>query len=291
MNRVYNLNIRPTNTGKTEPDIERGRHLFESVALCAECHGEDLGGKVLTDDPITGRITAPNLTKGSASDITGYIETDWIRTVRHGIGRDGKPLLQMPSHIYFYLSDKDLRSIIEYIESVEPILTELPVSKIRLPGRFLFLIGKLPLLSAEAINHHAPRPIPPQEGVTTEYGRYLAIIGRCLDCHGPDLTGAPPTPFQPKLPHAPDISPAGTGELSNDDFSKIMREGIRPDGSAINPAMPWKLTAGLTGDELGALLLYIKTFAEKKTALPNDKTGEEEKEVPRKPEGVKTSDK
>ena len=269
LNRVYDFNAEPIETDITEPDIEKGKHLFEAVALCADCHGENLGGKILTDGK-AGCITAPNLTRGEGSAVTEYSETDWIRAVRHSIGRDNKSLLKMPSNIYFYLSDKDLFSIIKYIESVAPIDNELPESEISLPGRFLLVTNRLSILTAETINHTAPRPVPPQVGITAEYGRYLAIIGRCLDCHGSDLTGIPKADFQPESQPVPNISPNGNSKWSDDEFFKIMREGVRGDGSSVDASMPWRLTASMTDDELSALLLYLKTFSETASVLLSD---------------------
>ena len=275
LNSQYDMPVKRIENDKSEPDIERGKHLFTSVALCADCHGENLSGNILSDDQ-TGRITAPNLTRGEGSAVNEYSETDWIRAVRHGIERDNKSLLKMPSNIYFYLSDKDLLSIIKYIESVDPIDNVLPASEMRLPGRFLLVINRPSILTAETINHYAPRPVPPQLGITAEYGRYLAIIGRCLDCHGSDLTGVPKADFQPESQPAPNISPNGNSKWSDDEFFKIMREGVRGDGSSVDASMPWRLTAGMTDDELSALLLYLKTFSETAPELPDVKTLEEE---------------
>ena len=44
LNRVYDLNLKPIVTSEKKPDIKMGRDLFVSVALCAGCHGKDLGG-------------------------------------------------------------------------------------------------------------------------------------------------------------------------------------------------------------------------------------------------------
>jgi mono/diheme cytochrome c family protein len=46
--------------------IGRGKYLYEKVALCAECHGTDLGGKIVMDDPAMGRFVGVNLTGGAA---------------------------------------------------------------------------------------------------------------------------------------------------------------------------------------------------------------------------------
>ncbi len=40
----------------------RGEHLVKSLAKCVDCHGDDLGGKVMADDPMIGTLAGPNLT-------------------------------------------------------------------------------------------------------------------------------------------------------------------------------------------------------------------------------------
>ena len=45
--------------------LARGKYLFEKVALCSDCHEKDLGGKVVEDNFVIGRLVAPNLTRGN----------------------------------------------------------------------------------------------------------------------------------------------------------------------------------------------------------------------------------
>src|ERR1700730_6194812 len=45
--------------------IQRGQHLASAVARCADCHGPNLAGKVVLDDPLRARIAAPHLTRGN----------------------------------------------------------------------------------------------------------------------------------------------------------------------------------------------------------------------------------
>src|SRR5690348_9882149 len=41
-----------------------GQHVASAVALCLDCHGPNLAGKVLFDQRGLGRVVAPNLTRG-----------------------------------------------------------------------------------------------------------------------------------------------------------------------------------------------------------------------------------
>src|SRR5690349_182538 len=65
---------------------------------CKECHGQDLGGSQLVDDPLIGRFVTRNLTKGKGGLPSDFSVNDWVLAMKHGLNRQGKPLLLMPSH-------------------------------------------------------------------------------------------------------------------------------------------------------------------------------------------------
>ena len=95
-----------------------------------------------------------------------------------------------------------------------------------------------PILSAEVIDHTAPRPPVVAKGPTVDYGRYLASKS-CMGCHGEGLSGGPvpgvpPDPPQPRN-QTPDKE-TGLGNWSQEDFIRALREGQRPDGTALNPS-------------------------------------------------------
>ena len=71
-----------------------------------ECHGADGAGHVVVDDKESGFfVRAPNITAGGASPTRGYTDTDWVRTIRHGVKPSGEPLLVMPSEDYTRMTD------------------------------------------------------------------------------------------------------------------------------------------------------------------------------------------
>ena len=120
------------------------------------------------------------------------------------------------------------------------------------------------LLPAELIDHNAPRPTGVTPGETVEYGQYLAV--GCSGCHGPGYSGGPIPGTPPEFPPAANITPdktTGIGNWSKADFVKALREGKRPDGTDINPFMPWKNFSQMTDQEVGALWLYLQTVPPK----------------------------
>ena len=100
--------------------LERGRHLVTAVAQCTTCHGEDLGGRVIAEDFWFGRLHASNLTPGRGG-IAARTDAALVRSIRHGLKPDGRPLLMMPSHYLQRLSDADLNAVIVALRSLPPV--------------------------------------------------------------------------------------------------------------------------------------------------------------------------
>jgi mono/diheme cytochrome c family protein len=244
-----------------QTSVDRGRHLATAISKCVDCHGANLGGAIFLDvtSPPLFRAVAPNLTRGQGGVGGQLSDADFARAIRHGVGPGGRALLVMPADDYFPMSDADVGALIAYIRSLPPIDSQLPPSEIRPLGQILLAAGLLPSFAAELIDHEAKRETAPPAGVTAEYGRYLAMTGGCTGCHGPGLSGGPIPGVPPDFPPASNISPTGIGSWSDADFFRALREGKRPDGSAIDPFMPWMATRQMTDDEIKALLAYLRT--------------------------------
>jgi mono/diheme cytochrome c family protein len=242
-----------------------GEHLARTRG-CTDCHGTDYAGMVVVDDPALGRLVGPNLTAGSGGIGGGYSDLDWVRSIRHGVGPDGRGLLFMPSNEYYFFSDQDLGALIAFLKSLRPMASGFPESSVGPVGRALYLAGKLPLVSAEAINHGAPPPPAPPKGATEAYGHYLAVF--CTGCHGAGFSGGPIPGAPPHWPDATNITPdeeTGIGRWTEEDFFRALRQGVRPDRSELDPeAMPVRNTALMEDDEIRALWLYLRTLDGKK---------------------------
>lgn len=236
--------------------LARGEHLATAIGKCALCHGSDFGGTVFVDDPAIGRAVASNLTGGRGGIGAAYTMADWERAVRHGVAPNGRGLLVMPSDDFAPMSDADLVALVAYLRSVPPVDRELPPTRIRLVGRALYVTDRLPLVPASRIDHARVEPAP-AEGVTRDYGRYLANLGGCTGCHGPTLAGGP---FgEPGAPPASNLTPTGIGHYTEADFVRALRQGVRPGGAPIAPQMPVEYTRRMTDDEIRALWLYVRS--------------------------------
>ena len=229
------------------------------VRGCADCHGADLGGSIIAEDPALGRLVAPNLTMGGRG---AQLEArDWERAVRHGIRRDGTPLRVMPAQELTTMADDELEAIVGYIKSVPPVSTTQPPLKLGPLIRALFVAGQVKLLAAEQIDHtkaHVPHVEP---APTANYGQYLAV--GCAGCHGPGLSGGKIPGGPPGWKPAANITPSGIGRYSQADFIHVMRTGTRPDGSQADSLMPYRLFRNMTDVELQAIYAYLQTVPAK----------------------------
>lgn len=257
LNRRYDIAIQPPPIPIDTASIARGQHLATAVTGCTDCHGADLSGHTFADAP-PFLLVSSNLTRGAGGVGKQYSDADWVRAIRYGVRPDGKPLLFMPSSHYAKMSDADLGAIIAFIKSVTPVDHEQEPSSLRLLGRLLLLIGEYPL-PAETVDVAVPIPAAPPTGRTAEYGKYLATIGACAECHGAKLAGA--AALEPGAPPGANLTPGGNiGQWSEAEFINTLRTGLRPDGTAINSAMPWWVLAQQTDDELGAIYRYLRSL-------------------------------
>jgi cytochrome c553 len=236
--RTYpNITVESVNIPTDADAIARGKHV-SVIWACTKCHGEDLSGRVLTNDPIEGTIPtlgtipAPNLTSGAGGIAMSYTDTDWIRAIRHGI----KPNNQ--AEIYMYvstISTLDLGDLIAYLKQIPPVDTDSPAISY---GPFLPIAPALGIFTpvAESIDHNAPHLEDPVPGATVEYGKYLSAI--CAQCHGNGISNA-------------------VKNWEQEDFIRTFNTGVLPDGRQLGPTMSSRTFNEMNDTELAALWLYF----------------------------------
>lgn len=244
--------------------VERGRYLVDHLLGCKECHGPDLGGKVVMDNGAMGRWYGPNLTAGQGSVVKDYTGRDWARSLRHGVARDGRRQFLMPSEDYVSLSDADLGAVAAYVRSVAPV--DRPSEPVRLGpiARLLVATGEISF-GFDKIDHKASRPSA-APGANREWGAVL--VSSCTGCHGKGLSGGKIPGGDPSWPEATNITPdtaTGIGKWTYADFEKSMREGKRPDGSTLREPMPWAAYAGLKDEDLKAMWEYLRSVQGKQS--------------------------
>jgi cytochrome c5 len=241
--------------------LARGKHLIDARYVCTECHGADLSGGVMIDDPAIGRLLGPNLTGGSGSRTVGYRPADWDRIVRHGILPDGRPAA-MPSEDFYRMSDQELSDIVVFVQARPPVDNDVPPPTLGPIGKVLLATGKL-VLSADMIDHadgpHAA--MPPAAAVTVEFGRQLGAL--CSGCHRSDLAGGPIVGGDPSWPPAMNLTPdaTGLGGWTFEQFVAALREARRPDGTVLRAPMSMMAPYAqrMTDVELEARWMYLQS--------------------------------
>lgn len=107
LNKVYDVPLSNLVLPTEQESIDYGKHRAET--LCQGCHGEDLSG---IDDwfstPPIGIIDSANLTSGEGGLGDEFTTEDYVRAIRHGIDREGKPIFMtaVPATAYLNLPKK-----------------------------------------------------------------------------------------------------------------------------------------------------------------------------------------
>jgi mono/diheme cytochrome c family protein len=255
MGKTYSKTVPAIAIPTDSASIARGQHLAVAVGKCQACHGDNWAGTVFMNDAGFAKLTSANLTSGKGGVGGTYTDEDWVRSIRYGIGRDGKSLIFMPAEAYTHFSDTDLGQIIAYLKTLPP--ADIAFTPMRSPGpimRTIYLVAGFPMLPASVINPDMQRPAVP-EAPTKEYGEYLAESGGCKNCHGANLGGG-----EVEAKPTPNLTRSGElGKWSEADFEKVLHTGVRPDGRMLSRLMPWPYMKGLTSVEIGAMWAYLQS--------------------------------
>ncbi len=237
--------------------IERGRYLFNTRG-CAECHGATGGGKEVVNDGGM-LVVAPNITTGAGSAVTGFRPVDWVRLLRHGVKRNDKVALIMPSEDFNQLSDEDMGALVGFAMSLPPVSGKSTIIELPVPVLALYGVGVIKD-AYEKIDHDKAPPPAIAPAVTPAYGAYLA--NACIGCHGDHLSGGKVPGGPPSWPDAANLTPGKGSAMvrypNAEAFIAMLKSGKRPDGSAVNAAMPFAMLGAMTEDDMRALHAYLK---------------------------------
>lgn len=293
--------IRTTTTEKFEatPErLQRGQYLVNQVMSCGGCHtsratgnifleGEQtdlfLAGGNFVDDPQFGRLYVPNLTP-DPDGLGSWSDDQVLRAIRDGVDKDGRFMIPlMPFNNYQHLSDEDGKSVVAYLRSIPAA----KAPRARVPNQVKFMPKVL--FTTIGVQMHAPAANvpPPDRKDQVKYGRYVAEVAACTDCHsltekGPKTQDDPmfmagsDVPFaDPRLGkvYARNITPdleTGIGKYKPDDVKAALRSGNRLDGKKMAPPMSIVIPhiSGMTDEDLDALVAYLLTLKPAKHAVP-----------------------
>lgn len=243
--------------------IARGGHIVMTRG-CTTCHGDDLGGATFIDDPLFARFSGTNLTSGGPGG--QLTDADRVRAIRDGVAPDGRSLLFMPAQDPSGLGDADMGDLLAYLHSVPAVQRVTPANRVGPIARVSFVLGRMPLLPAELVDHAAaahPAQSPPV-GPTVAYGAYLATS--CSGCHHEDFAGGHLSGTPASWPDAANLTsgPGGLATWSEADFKTALRDGIVPGGRKLQAEyMPIRVTRNFTDEEIRALYVYLRSLPPK----------------------------
>ena len=196
---------------------------------------------------------------------------DIYRAITTGVRKNGKPIFPvMPYHAYGYANPEDVKCVIAYIRSLQPINNVVPESAADFPMNII--LNTVPKKAG-------PIPLPsPRDSLAN--GRYLFTIAACHDCHTPFEKGK----FDENLAYAggrvfptpggmvtsANITPdkeTGIGTWTRDFFVQhfaMYRDSAiahRVVGTGEGQTlMPWTLYGNMTDADLANIYEYIQTL-------------------------------
>jgi mono/diheme cytochrome c family protein len=259
---------------RSEGAIARGEMLFQS--LCMECHGGPDGrasGKHLAEVPaFFGKFYAANLAD-ETQGVHTLSDAQLARTLRTGVLPSGRFSFLMST--FKGLGDADIAAILGYLRSKPPALT--PGGKAQPPSEPTLAAELLLTLAGMSVDVDGGKlKIPvPQRAATVEYGRYMAQAMDCVGCHtdsmasnaekmlemgafagGVEMTDPTGTPIWSK--NITFDAATGIGRFSLDDFDRVLRQGITPDGTLVRK--PMLLFSRFERVEVEALYRFLQTM-------------------------------
>jgi len=105
-------------------------------------------------------------------------------------------------------------------------------------------------------------------------GKRVVTIRACVECHGPQLGGHIDVDnfFIGRL-SAPNLTLGGRGaQLTDDDWERAVRHGVRRDGSALL-IMPSSEHNGMSDQDLADIVAYARSITPTETVMPPSRAG------------------
>ena len=232
----------------TDPaSIDEGRRLAIIRGCVGGCHGRQVEGVVMFDEPMIGRVVAPNLTAA----VRKYSDSELVGIIKYGVRPGGRSMMVMPAEAFVLLTDEDLGRIIAFLKSLPAVDGPGPSVSMGPLGRIGIAVGQFKTV-AQLIAETVPPPDATSEQATQ--GRYLART-TCAQCHGTSLRGD----------SNPDFTSPGlqvVAAYSPEAFTQLMRTGEALGGRKLATMTPWarQHLSYFTNSEIDSLYSYLHTM-------------------------------
>jgi mono/diheme cytochrome c family protein len=229
--------------------IAEGKRLATIHGCYSGCHGKQAEGGVMIDDPMLGRIVAPNLTAA----VRRYNDAQLVGIIRQGVRPDGRAMFIMPSDSFAFMNDADLGRILAFLKTLPPVDGPDPTRSMGPMGRVGVAAGQFKT-TAQLVAERVPLPAAATEDAMQ--GRYLAQT-ICAHCHGKDLRGSANPEFTSPPLDVVKGYPA-------DSFRELLRTGVALGGRKLGLMGAWarRNFSQLTDAEIASLHAYLTAFPE-----------------------------
>jgi hypothetical protein len=268
----------------TPERLVRGKYLAETVMGCLDCHAERRldryawplvpgtagagGGRWGPENGLPGTIFAPNITPAA---IGGWTDGEIYRAITAGLDNDGGAIFPiMPYALYGTADPEDIFAVIAYLRTLPPIEAVHPERELDFPMGLI--LRTIPIDGSPTKK--------PQSNQHPEYGRYLATIAACQDCHtafsegdftGPAYAGGRDFRFPGLgLIRSANITPhkaTGIGAWTREEFIARFTEKSAANYADMvvapgepNTIMPWWAYAGMSQLDLSAIYDFLMSL-------------------------------
>lgn len=283
---TYNVDFpdapRPAIQASTDAEvIARGEYIANAVAHCSACHMDAESMKARKYDftkPLVGgyewnmgpfgRFIAANLTSHETG-IGKLSDGDIARTVRHGVGSDGK-LSPMMWFTVGPMADEDLTAVISYLRTLQPVeakrdRTEYGIMLKALSGKFKPKAFEVPPYAAPASTPSLERGRYLAEGPAACFGCHTPVDRMTFDFVGPKFSGAAdPEPDHENPEYElspPNLTPdPKTGHIYSWDEDKFV-DRFKNGGRIVPPSiMPWENFSRMTEADLRSIYRFLRSL-------------------------------
>ncbi len=269
----------------TAEQIERGKYLANSVAVCMDCHSTrdwskfsgplkpgtlGQGGERFDHSMgLPGVFYSKNITPAA---ISRYTDGELYRVITTGVTKEGRAMFPLMPYLYYNKMDKeDIYAIIAYLRTIPSLQHEVPSSVADFPVNVI--MNTIPI-KAQPQTKPAPTDM-------LAYGAYMTNAAACMECHTkvndqgqviPEVAFGGGRAFQfpdGSVVTSPNITPdeeTGIGNWSEEAF--VQRFKAYADSSYVTPAvskgefqtvMPWMMYAQMKREDLVAIYHYLKS--------------------------------
>jgi mono/diheme cytochrome c family protein len=269
----------------TDAQVERGEYLANHVMVCIDCHSQrdwsifagpivlgtrGAGGEKFAENTgFPGIIYSKNITPAGIGEWT---DGEILQAITAGVSKDGTALFPvMPYPAYNIMAESDVKAIIAYLRTMEPIENSVPERQLNPPMNQIVKTMPAP---------YNPQP-KPSASDTIAYGEYLITTAACADCHTPREQGQPIPSMQlaggrtfvlqnGDTVRSANITPheiTGIGTWSKElfvdrfkYFADTSHQTIALEDTNMATLMPWIQYAGMTREDLGAMYAYLQSI-------------------------------